>query len=409
MNGSAAESTGELTVGGLADYVQKQMRRWGKETDKVQTPDLEQYGAGKIVLAEHLFGGHAGKVVVNPVDPLAHINITSDPPGARVYVDDQVVGTTPCTLDQDLGHLKTKQIEVTVEAQGYRSVVRTVSMERGTTADIDCPLEPIPLPKPVIPAPPAAATTRINPKDGAEMVYVPAGEFLMGSTDAEIDAAFTDTSAHDTDVQKDAFTAEGPQRRVYLDGYWIYKTDVTVAQYRKFCEATGREMPAEPEWGWKDDHPMVNVTWYDAKAYCEWVDAALPTEAQWEKAARGTEGGEFPWGNGWDRGKLWCSIGEQSSGTTPVGTIPGGASPYGVLDMAGNVYQWCADWYDATYYRSGDNHNPPGPADGQERVLRGGSWIGDSDSYFRSAYRVSGDPSHRGIGMGFRAVRAAMN
>ena len=133
---------------------------------------------------------------------------------------------------------------------------------------------------------PVAGATRINPKDGAVMVYVPAGEFVMGD---------------------DQMPRSSPRRTVTLDAFWIYKNDVTVAQYRKFCQATGRQMPQTPTWGWKDDHPVVNVTWDDAKAYCDWAGAALPTEAQWEKAARGTDGRMYPWGNEWDAGKLWCS------------------------------------------------------------------------------------------------------
>ena len=167
----------------------------------------------------------------------------------------------------------------------------------------------------------------INPKDGAEMVWVPAGEFLMGSTDDE------------------GVRDERPQRKVYLDGYWMYKTEVTVAQYRKFCEATNREMPEAPEWGWKEDHPVVNVSWHDAVDYAKWAGASLPTEAQWEKAARGTDGRVFPWGNEWDAGACANSVSWSLKGTKPVGSCPAGASPYGCVDMAGNAWEWCADWY----------------------------------------------------------------
>ena len=265
-------------------------------------------------------------------------------------------------------------------------------------------------PPPVIPATPAAGATRINAIDGAEMVYVPAGEFLMGSTDAEMEAAFADASAHFTGVKKEWFTDQEPQRSVYLDAYWIYKNDVTVAQYRKFCQANGKEMPAAPNWGWKDDHPIVNVTWDDAKGYCDWAGVALPTEAQWEKAARSGDGRTYPWGNEWDPGKLWCSVGEKRTSTTPVGSYLAGASPYGCLDMAGNVWNWCADWYGN--YSKDDTHNPKGPATGQFRVWRGGSWNGDYVPSFRSALRGNNDPTVRYDYDGFRcvgAVRADLN
>ena len=232
---------------------------------------------------------------------------------------------------------------------------------------------------------PAPAKTAVNPKDGAEMVYVPAGEFLMGSRAGE------------------GYSNEQPQHKVYLDAYWIYKHDVSVQQYRRFSMATGCEMPDPPRWGWKDDHPVVNVTWEDAKAYCEWAGVALPTEAQWEKAARGTDGQIYPLGKGW--GAMDANWRESESGrTTPMGSYPGGASPYGCQEMAGNVCQWCADWYDESYYLVSPDRNPTGPATGAFRVLRGGSWF-VSPEYCRSAYRYGGSPpSSRDNCSGFRCV-----
>ena len=224
----------------------------------------------------------------------------------------------------------------------------------------------------------------INPKDGAEMVYVPAGEFLMGSPEG--------TGNDD----------EHPQRRVYLDGFWIDKTEVTVAQYRRFCQATGRQMPDAPPWGWQDDHPVVNVTWNDAAAYAAWAGERLPTEAEWEKAARGTDGRQYPWGNGWDAGK--CA--NNSSTTKAVGSYPSGASPYGALDMAGNVMEWCADWYDVSYYGTAPSRNPVGPLSGNWMVLRGGSWPYDHASDFRcAARRYFTGPDCRTGDCGFRCVR----
>jgi len=151
----------------------------------------------------------------------------------------------------------------------------------------------------------------VKPKHGAEMVYVPAGEFLMGSKEGEGD------------------DDERPQHTVYLDAYWIYKTEVTVAQYRKFCQATGRQMPEEPSvQAWTDDHPIVNVSWDDAVAYGKWAGAALPTEAQWEKAARGTDGRQYPWGNDWDAQKCVNSVGGNNPGEIqPRSSLyPGGSA-----------------------------------------------------------------------------------
>lgn len=142
---------------------------------------------------------------------------------------------------------------------------------------------------------PAKGTTKINPKDRALMVWMPAGEFIMGATARENAALIKRYSV--PEKFKAVFESQGPQHKVYLNGYWIYKYEVTVAQYREFCRATRRQMPDAPEWGWKDRNPMLNVTWNDADAYARWAACSLPTEAQWETAARGTDGRTYPWGN----------------------------------------------------------------------------------------------------------------
>jgi len=186
--------------------------------------------------------------------------------------------------------------------------------------------------------------------------------------------------------------------------------DVTVAQFRKFCTATGREMPALSPWlkGLPDYHPVENVTWDDAKAYADWAHAALPTEAQWEKAARGTDGRLFPWGNKWDAAKCCNGVGKNRAWhTSPVASYPSGASPYGCLDMAGNVWQWCADCYDRNYYQHSPSRNPTGPKPGNERVLRGGSWDYSHPSFFCTTSRFSAATKFRSSnynGIGFRCV-----
>lgn len=226
---------------------------------------------------------------------------------------------------------------------------------------------------------------RINPKDGAEMVWVPAGEFIMGSNDGFDDAK--------------------PQRNVHLDGYWVYKYPVTVAQYRKYCESTERNMPRPPLWGWQDNHPIVLVSWESAVDYAEWAGASLPTEAQWEKAARGTDGRTYPWGNDWDLTKFANSVEERLMSTQPVGSYPDGASPYGALDMVGNVWEFCSDWYGIEYYKSQPSSNPKGPDSGVARTARGGSWIFvDAKEDFRCFNRGAIAPNLRYDYYGFRCV-----
>ena len=268
----------------------------------------------------------------------------------------------------------------------------------------------------------------VSPKDRAEMVFVPAGDFLVGSADADIAALVkehpqlkTEWSAH-----------EQPQFRAHLPGYWVDKYEVTVAPYRRFCEETGREMAPAPGWGWHDDHPIVHVTWHDAAAYAKWAGKRLPTEMEWEKAARGGDGRKYPWGNQWppptgsgnfadeaftreypDLARMLTGLGfpplrgydDGYAETAPVGRFPGGASPFGVLDMAGNVWEWCADWYDPdayTRYAKGDLRPP---ASGTLMVLRGGSWNDHDPRSFRCAVCFNLHPDLRSDFIGFRCAR----
>ena len=215
-------------------------------------------------------------------------------------------------------------------------------------------------------------STLVSEKDGMVMVYVPAGDFEMGDNNAR--------------------SEEQPAHTVYLDAYWIDQTEVTNAMYA-LCVADGVcNMPGSIYY--EDttyaNHPVVNVSWYDAEDYCTWAGRELPTEAQWEKAARGTDGRAYPWGEEFDcmyaqfRG---CYLGT----TIEVGALPAGASPYGALDMSGNVWEWVADWYDSDYYSISPENNPENTSSSEKKVLRGGSWD-DSEYGLRSASRLKFNP-----------------
>jgi formylglycine-generating enzyme required for sulfatase activity len=175
-------------------------------------------------------------------------------------------------------------------------------------------------------------------------------------------------------------------------------------------------MPPAPDWGWKDDHPIVNVNWNDAQAYCKWAEVRLPTEAQWEKAAHGLTGLKrlfylpdvYPWGNTFDRSKLWCSktAVADAGGTHRVGEL--GISPYGCTDMAGNAQQWCEDWYDPDFWdtREAKRADPVNLDVGRKlfRVTRGGSWWEWGELSFRASHRDWSLPYYRRIFCGFRCA-----
>jgi formylglycine-generating enzyme required for sulfatase activity len=210
-----------------------------------------------------------------------------------------------------------------------------------------------------------------------EMVLIPAGEFIMGS---------------DPSLDQDAVDGEQPQHTLHLPDYYLAKTTVTNAQYAAFVQSTGHRIPYHWRGGKlprsKEDHPVVNVSWHDALAYCNWLAEVtgkpyrLPSEAEWEKGARGSDGRLFPWGSQWDATR--CNSREGGEGdtaggfyyigaTTPVGAYPAGASPYGLLDMAGNVWEWTSSAYEAYPYDPADGREGLGAMDGVRRVLRGGA------------------------------------
>jgi formylglycine-generating enzyme required for sulfatase activity len=242
---------------------------------------------------------------------------------------------------------------------------------------------------------------RINTIDGAEMVWIAAGDFIMGSSDEDIATILREHP----DWRADWFAPEKPRRTMSLPGYWIYRDPVTVAQFRACCLATGWTMPDAPEWGWQEDHPMVNVSWQDILTYATWAQSVIPTEAQWEKAARGTDGRNWPWGNTWM--PELCNL---TSTTLPVSNHPGNLSPNGVRGMAGNVWEWCEAAPLGEYARVPARMPQRRPPSVSGHVLRGGAWQCTFDAYLRCAYRCFECDIQRGRGpyrrptVGFRCV-----
>jgi len=226
------------------------------------------------------------------------------------------------------------------------------------------------------------------------MVLIPAGAFLMGS------ASPPGLSWLEQGVD------ETPQHRVKLGVFWIDRYEVTEADYARFVAGTGHPPPrlwaGQPR---RATHPVIDVSWYDADAYCRWADKRLPTEAEWEKAARGERGVKWPWGNVYGPG-LANLQGEEDGYqyTAPPGAFPQGRSAYGVYDMAGNVAEWVADWYDPKYYLGAPFESPTGPDVGKHRVYRGGSW-NDTPSDVRTAKRFTAAPHQTSAVIGFRCAK----
>jgi serine/threonine-protein kinase len=232
------------------------------------------------------------------------------------------------------------------------------------------------------------------------MVYVPGGEFEAGSDDDGVDYTLQLCDEYRHDCEREWFEDEQPMHPVALDGFWIDQTEVTNAQYRQCVEAGDCDPPPNSSSSTRDfyhgnstydDYPVIYVSWHQANAYCEWAGTRLPTEAEWEYAARGTDGWEYPWGNAVPDATLLNYNGNVGD-TTAVGSYPDGASWCGALDMAGNVWEWVADWYASDYYRRSPSHNPTGPSSGEYRVLRGGAWI-NFQIYIRCAFRLRHHPS----------------
>jgi formylglycine-generating enzyme required for sulfatase activity len=312
------------------------------------------------------------------------VSVSTDAPRAEVLLDGGLVGHT-----DDRGNLILPNVSVGDRDLGLRDGAhRFVRVLADQTVGVTIGLSSRHSSSPAKELAPIGPNDRgydeyRRGRDGAVMVKVPEGEFLMGNLDTE---------------------GRPLPHTVYVSAFLMDKTPVTWGQFRKFCEETGWPWPPEPYWGFHDDHPAAYVTWEEGRTYCEWAGGRLPTEAEREKAARGTDGRKFPWGNEEptpERAVFRHNWGYEAS--EPVGSHPSGASPYGLLDVGGNMWEWCEDWYDEKYYESSPARNPKGPPTGRGHVVRGGSW--DSRPTVLSAScRNWGDIGYREGDFGFRCA-----
>ncbi len=308
------------------------------------------------------------------------------------------VASATAALDDDLA---TSQAAVTAtrtaspEATAEPDAAGSAGTERPEATE---PSQPDPAPEATpVPALPAQRTD----SSGNILALIPAGSFEMGKSGARAD--------------------EAPPHLVYLEDFYLDIYEVTNEQFAAFLNQQGNQVEDGVPWldnlaievrihqrngVWSPDpgyadHPAVEITWYGANAYCAWRGARLPTEAEWEKAARGTDGRDFPWGDG-----ISCDLaqyGECGGQTLPVGSFPAGVSPYGIHDMAGNAWEWTADWYAADYYLVSPSENPPGPAEGAFKVTRGGAWFYVAD-HQRTTFRNHARPSVSYSYVGFRCA-----
>jgi formylglycine-generating enzyme required for sulfatase activity len=237
---------------------------------------------------------------------------------------------------------------------------------------------------------PGAGDVRVSEMDGMEMVFVPAGEFEMGS------------AANDPRADED----ESPLHRVHLDAFWIDRTEVTNTMYNLCIDESACTSPARTQYYLQPgyaDHPIIGVSWEQAQAYCSWAGRRLPSEAEWEKAARGIDGRIYPWGNESPSAPS-SNFNHHKNETEPVGSHPDGASPYGALDMAGNAWEWVLDGYSPDYYSISPGENPISDSPVNRRVLRGGNWDSNAEGV-RSANRFWAFPGRNDTD-GFRCAKS---
>lgn len=315
------------------------------------------------------------------------VTVSADVPGSTVYLDGGVAGRIGADGTMTMLNVPEGRHEVRVVDFSDRQQKETVRVKEGKTAEAEFRLLRIDdaLPGEVV------AAIGTNPQrfqefwrkaDRAIMVEIPGGPFLMGSPEGVGDAD------------------EHPQREIDLPTFLIDKHEVTMRQFQAFAKAENLLSPKTPAWGKHDNYPVTFVLWDEANNYCRWAGGRLPTEAEWEKAARGEQGWIYPWGDDWDATRC-NSIAGGMHRPEPVGSYPRCLSPYGVLDMAGSVVEWTADWY--APYDAPEAAEPPSPTTPRLKVMRGGGWIHPTQ-WLRTTYRHERVPTSPNMDHGFRCA-----
>jgi formylglycine-generating enzyme required for sulfatase activity len=425
------QGKGYVTLQDAYRYVYDRVARHSRQVGGSQSPKLMTQAVGEIVLA----GRVPAAVAAVPPAPAPTVRVLPRPGSlvirsarqrVEVRLGDRRLGEAGPGGDLLVENIPAglHRLRATAKHGGFKTLERDVRVAAGQRLELAVDLEALG-PAPVV-----------GGEDGAEMVLVPAGEFWMGSTPEQVAQAIDDCTKRGVAEARcrEWYELELPRHRVVLDAYYLDRYEVTNVLFERFVRATGHRTAAEREghgwvrrqedakWTWDKvvgatwrtpsgpgsvaapTHPVVQVSWEDANAYCRWAGKRLPTEAEWEKAARGTDGRVYPWGDAWDPSK--ANGDRRVKATSPVGSYPAGASPYGAHDLAGNVWEWVADWSAPDYYPRSPHSNPKGPDSGTFRVLRGGSWL-NYPFNLRSAYRHYDSPDVRIDLIGFRCARGS--
>jgi sulfatase modifying factor 1 len=348
----------------------------GKETDEFRMREL-------------ILKFRASATGSRPPVEYGEIAVAADIPRAEIFLDGGLVGRTSSEEPVVLSAVRVGKREVLVKDASGREAVALARVKKGRRKSLSLTL--------MKGSPTGADGLRPlgrNPqgneefwreKDGTIVVRIPGGEFQMGSAEVE------------------GKPSEHPRHLVRVKGFLMDKTEVTWGQYKRFLASSSQPPPKPPIWGMLETFPVSNMTWGEAHAFCEWAGGRLPTEAEWERAARGDDSRQFPWGNTFDPWRCNTRDGGPHA-PTPAASYPECISPYGVLDLAGSVSEWCSDWYEEPYGAQGPVENPKGPEAGTRRALRGGDWI-SAASLVRATSRMGGEPTWPGPMQGFRCVQ----
>jgi formylglycine-generating enzyme required for sulfatase activity len=345
--------------------------------------ETEAFGVRELLLRFRVAGSR-------PRAEYGEVAVTSDVPRAMIFLDGGLVGRTSSDGPFVLRAVRTGKREITVVDPSGREARTVVRVEKGSRADVSLTL---------LPTSTAAGPTGLRPlgrnpqrseefwreKDGAILVRIPGGEFLMGSA-----GGVGEPNEH-------------PQHSVRVRDFLMDKTEVTWGQYKRFLAASSQQPPMSPVWGMLEALPVSSITWAEAGAFCAWAGGRLPTEAEWERGARGDDAQQYPWGNTFDPWRCNTRDGGPHA-PTAAAEYPDCVSPYGVLDLSGSVAEWCSDWYEDAYYAKSLAENPTGPATGTTRVSRGGAWMTPSQ-FTRVASRSGIEPTWHGPMQGFRCAQ----